>query len=395
MTEQRLRAVRASRRSVDGHRGVRSTLLMGVLIAGLAVPGTAALAADGSASPPARLTVGATLPLTGPGAPYGSTMKDGLQVALDEINASGGVSGTQLDLVALDSQAAAGPAVTGMNQLVNVNDAITIVTAFTTPPLAQLPGAEEAQVTLFNGGGNDPSLLGHDWLYNAVLMSDQEARAVMQWAYDELGARSIGIIFETDYTASALDAFRQAWKDVCATCPSTEVSIDNTATDTSPQIQRIMAANPDVIFSTTNGTILQLQLQQMAQLGVTQPILSTSAIFALPEEFASDLGPQLVGVRQPYAPEQAFLDGFAKLHPDQEPNLYTHNYYVIGHIIAQALQRAIEQGYGTDGAALKKALDELNLFTPEHGSTSQAEIVRAVDGQQQVVATVDAPPATK
>jgi ABC-type branched-subunit amino acid transport system substrate-binding protein len=268
------------------------------------------------------------------------------------------------------------------------------VSAFTAPPLAQLPGAERAQVTLFNGGGNDPSLLGHDWLYNAVLMSDQEARAVMQWAYDNLNARSIGIVFETDYTASALAAFRQAWKDVCATCPSTEVSVDNTATDTTIQIQKLRAAKPDVIFSTTNGTILQLQLKQMGQLGVTQPILSTSAIFALPEEFKGPVGKQLVGVRQIYKPEQAFLDGFQKLQPGQEPNLYTHNYYVIGQIIKQALERAIDQGYGVDGAAMKKALDELNLFTPTHGSTSQAEIVRAPNGQQEVVATVDALPST-
>jgi len=315
-------------------------------------------------------------------------MKDGLQVALNEINAAGGVKGIKLDLKALDDQADAGPAVTEFTQLVNVDNAITVVSAFTAPPLAQAPLAETAQVPLWNGGGNDPSLLGHAWLYNAVLMSDQEARAVLQWAYDSLSARSVGIIFETDYTASALDAFRQAWKDVCSSCPSTEVSIDNTATDTTPQIQKIMAANPDVIFSTTNGTVLQLQLKQMGQLGVKVPILSTSAIFALPEEFSGPMGSQLVGVRQPYKPESAFLEGFKAIQPSQEPNLYTHNYYVIGMMIKQGLERAIDQGYGVSGAALKKAIDELKLFTPTNGSTSQAEIVRGENGQQVVVATV-------
>jgi hypothetical protein len=67
---------------------------------------------------------------------------------------------------------------------------------------------------------------------------------------------------------------------------------------------------------------------------------------------------------------------------------------VIGQTIKQALERAIDKGYGIDGAAMKKALDELTVFTPTHGSTSQAEIVRAPNGQQEVVATVAAPPST-
>src|SRR5258705_8122337 len=125
------------------------------------------------------ITIGATLPMTGGGAAYGTSMSNGLQSAINVLNKGKTIPGVTFQLKVTDDQAQPGLAISQMIQLVNADKAVAVVSAFTTPPLAQLKPAEQYKVAVLNGGGNDPSLLGHDWLFNNILSSTQEAKAAL------------------------------------------------------------------------------------------------------------------------------------------------------------------------------------------------------------------------
>lgn len=343
---------------------------------------------------PSTIRLGATLPLTGPGAAYGTVMKNGLQLAVDEINRSGGVKGSKLQLIALDDQAQAGPAVSTAKQLINVNKVVAIASAFTVPPLAQLPLAERSKVPVFNGGGYDPSLLGHDLLYNNILTLGQEAKAGMQYAKDKLGARKLGLVVETDLTADGVDKVKGLWQEVSGTA-STNVTIDQTATNAGSQLDKVLAGNPDALYLATDGNISSLLYKQLAQRNVKIPIISSSASLAVPEATKSP-SLRLVFSRQAFKPGPAFEKAYnAKYH--EPPNIYFVNYFNIAYVVKQGLEHALANGGDANGEGLQKALGDVQgftgccgklSFTSEHGSTDPAEIVEIDAGKPKVLAAV-------
>ena len=70
--------------------------------------------------------IGVMESLTGPGETYGTTANNAKQMAVDEINAAGGINGRMLELVVEDSKCSAQDAITAYNKLTNV-DGIKII----------------------------------------------------------------------------------------------------------------------------------------------------------------------------------------------------------------------------------------------------------------------------
>ena len=100
------------------NNATRALLLSGILaVAPLAVP----------ASSP--ITIGALLPLTGPGSITGNLERDGIQFAVDQANAKGGIDGHVVQLLVLDHQAKPAQAVMDYRQLVDLDHTPAILSS--------------------------------------------------------------------------------------------------------------------------------------------------------------------------------------------------------------------------------------------------------------------------
>ncbi len=325
-------------------------------------------------------------------------MREGLQAALDAVNAEGGAGGTRLATVVLDSRAAAGPSVSGMRQLTSSDDAVAVVTAFTVPPLAQLPLAERGKVPLLNGGGNDPALAGHDWLFNDVLSVAQEERAVLDWVKQSRGVRRLGLIATTAYTEDGRKTLADVAEETLGTAP-TVVTMDETATDATSVIEKLLAEKPDAIFVSVSGTAADLVFKQLAQRGVDIPILTGSQIFAGSPALRGLLAAQFVAARQEYKPSAAFIRAMGA-SASRPPSLYAGTYYTLGLMLAAAVESLNRAGKAIDGENVQAALNDLGEiegccgpagFNADHASTSSAEVVTfSADGEPTVVETVPA-----
>jgi ABC-type branched-subunit amino acid transport system substrate-binding protein len=358
--------------------------------------GGQAAAAETAKKFPAKIIVGATLPLTGPGGAYGKIMQIGLQMGLDDAAAQGIIGDSTFQLEVRDDQAQAGQAVTQTRDLVN-SGAIAIVTAYTAPPLAQVPIAARAKVPVLNGGGNDPSLQGKDFLWSDVLMVDQEATAGMRYLHDTLGAKKVGILFETDYTPNALVGLRAAWKSISGSEPSSQ-SVDQTEATVGPQLEKLLAEKPDALYLAVDGNIATLAYKELAQRGVKLPLMSYSGGASVPEA-TNTPSLNLYYTTQSLTPTAQFEATAKKAGVDNITYLHK-TFYNIGQTIAQALKMANSQGLGADGAGIEAVLQKSPavsfpgccgdvVYTANHAASAKATIYQVIQGKAVAKAELD------
>lgn len=345
------------------------------------------------------VTIGATLPMTGGGAAYGNSMSKGLQAAVNVLNATKAVPGVTFQLKMTDDQAQPGLATSQATQLATVNHAVAIVSAFTTPPIAQLKTAARYQIAILNGGGNDPSLLNHDYLYNDILSSTQEEKAALQYAKDKLNVSSLGMLIEGDYTSAGIADMGKVGSEMFPG-KSTAVTVDVSTNDPTPYIQHALANHPSALYVGLPGALLDQTLKQLGSMGVKIPIITASQAFALNDLTKLPITPQLLVSRQSYTPTPAYSAAMKKYYPSFTTDIYTGTYYSLAFIIAKAVAIAKQHG-GISSEAVNKALQAIppvegccgkTAFTSQHGTTSSVQLVQFdAHGRQKVVASVPAP----
>ena len=117
------------------------------------------IACGGSEDQTAPYRIGVMESLTGAGETYGTVAWQSKQMALDEINAAGGVNGRMLEFVVEDSKCSAQDAITAYNKLTNV-DGIKIIlgTSCSGAMLGVAPIAEKDGVVLFSGLASSPDI---------------------------------------------------------------------------------------------------------------------------------------------------------------------------------------------------------------------------------------------
>ena len=360
--------------------------------------------AASTAALPAEVTIGATMDLTGPGAVYGAMMSHGMQVAVDEINAAGGVKGAvKLHLVVSDDVGQAGLAVTQMRDLVSKNGAIAIASMYSAPPLAQQSVGESLKVPVLNGGGGDPTLTGHPWLFNNVLTSDQLLAAVMSYLKDNKGVSKVAMIVSTDFSADGITRFQSLSKTVFGSDFTSFQTIDPTnVTDLTPQFQAILATNPDAIVVELSGAALEVAFKDLARLGWKGPIIGDVTTLSSPEATTGPLAAQnYIGTTSFAGVPAALVTEWKTKYPDQTPDYYGANYYNVIKFVAEAMAHGIDQGWGVSGDSLQKALDAGLTFSTgccgdfhfnsAHGAGSNVEIDTIANGKPTKIGELMAP----
>ena len=227
-------------------------------------------------SPDNPFVIGVMESITGPGETYGNVAVQAKQMAVDEINAAGGINGRELKLIVEDSKCAAQDAITAYNKLTDV-DGVKIIlgTSCSGAMLGAAPLAEADGVVLFSGLATNPDIANAgDYIFRTA-MSDQQVgidTGNVMWAD---GARTVSTITEaTDYAEgvrrTSVAQFEKLGGSVVA-----EERYASDITDFRSQLTKLTGANPDAIHIAsqsefTGGTIIK----QLRELGYDGPVYS-------------------------------------------------------------------------------------------------------------------------
>ena len=220
--------------------------------------------------------VGVMESLTGPGETYGTVSVQAKQMAVDEINAAGGINGRMLELIVEDSKCSAQDAITAYNKLTDV-DGVKIIlgTSCSGAMLGAAPLAEADGVILFSGLATNPDIAAAgDYIFRTA-MSDLQVGIDTANVILSDGHRNLATITETtDYAEGVrrvtADHFQELGGSIVA-----EERYASDVTDFRSQLTKIIAADPDAIHIASQsefagGTIVK----QVRELGYEGPLYS-------------------------------------------------------------------------------------------------------------------------
>ncbi len=283
-----------------GKRLVVISLLAVLALAVIACNGTG----GGEQSAPFR--IGVMESLTGAGETYGTVANQAKLMAVDEINAAGGINGRSLEFVIEDSQCNAKGAVTAYKRLTDVEDVkIILGTSCSSAMLGAAPLAEADGVILFSGLASNPDIANAgDYIFRTQISDIQVGIDTGNSLWAD-GIRNIATITEaTDYAEgvrrTTVAQFELRGGEVVA-----EGRYSSDVTDFRSQLAKLFDADPDALHLAPQsefaaGTIIK----QARELGYEGPIYAeTVSVGTTALEIAGDAATGMKAITADLDPE--------------------------------------------------------------------------------------------
>lgn len=231
--------------------------------------------------PQGPIKIGVVLPLTGGAAAYGIPLRRSGELAVQEVNAAGGIAGHQVEVIWQDGKCDPKDATAAAQKLINI-DGVKIIFggACSSETLAMAPIAEEAKVILMSPSATSPDVTTAGAFIFRTSPSDAHAGAIAaQYAYNKMDAVKAAVISENkDYAQGLRRVFKENFTKLGG-----EVVADETYNpgdnDFRTQILKIKNAKPDVIYIVPQdpppGLLIMKQLNAR---GVTAPKRLTAEV---------------------------------------------------------------------------------------------------------------------
>ena len=215
-------------------------------------------AGDADSSAPSgdgTITLGMIGPLTGSVAVYGTHIENGVKLAIEEINAAGGVTlsdgAHQLAVETKDDQGDATECVNAMNAL--ISDGIQLVvgsaTSGCTSAITSIANSEGV-VMITPSGTADSLTTAMDYVFRTCFRDSFQGELAAQYALDE-GYTKVGVVYcsADTYSAGLRDAFIAACGDRGLDVVAEESVATMTEVDYTNQFNKMVAAGAELVFT--------------------------------------------------------------------------------------------------------------------------------------------------
>ena len=214
--------------------------------------------------------------LTGVGESYGVPLSQSKLLAVEEINAAGGINGRMLEVIVEDSKCTANDAITAYRKLTDV-DGVRIILGSTcsSGTLGVAPLAEKEGVILLSPSATSPDIaFAGDYIFRTAINSLKVGADIGNTLWAD-GARTIGAITEsTDYVEGVRRTAVQQFEKLGGSVAGAE-SFSSDVTDFRSQLTKLISKNPDALLlgaqsEISGGTVVK----QARELGYDGPIYS-------------------------------------------------------------------------------------------------------------------------
>ena len=359
------------------------------------------LAALGTASAQSTIKIANIVELSGGGATAGTNFKNGVELAVKEINAAGGILGKKIETVTTDTQSNPGVA-KGLTQKAIDNDVFAIFgPVFSGSIMVSMAESRRAQVPNWTGGeAASITEQGNPYIFRT---SFTQATAMPKVAkYITTKSKSLAIIYvNNDFGKGGLDMIKKALAG-SGTAIAAEISTDSGQVDFSPAVLKAKNSNADAVFVYTNEEESARALRELRKQGWTKPVIGETTltgqkVIELAGEAANGAVAH-VGLTVD-APNPEMLKFKAKFYQDYK-YISDHN-GIKGYTGVYSLKAAIEKAGKLDRKAVAQAMKGLKIsaakypgiiadvtFDDKGDLDRESYIVEVKNGKQEVVAVV-------
>ena len=332
----------------------------------------------------ADIKLGVAEALSGGAAQYGVAIRNGFQLAADEINAAGGVQGNKLVLVIEDEQGKKEEAINVFKKLI-FQDNVLMVFGPTLSNSAQAadPIAQGAKTVVFGTSNTADGItsIGDHVFRNSVTEADVLPETI-KMAVKKAGIKKVAVLYGSDdvFTKSGYDNFKKALGDLKIPVTTTETFAKGDV-DFKAQLTKIKAGNPDAIVLSAllaEGAPIMVQARQ---LGLNMPFIGGNGMNSVKVfDLAKDKAEGLY-VGSPWSIEnqaeanRKFVVAYTTKYKSA-PDQFAAQAYDAMHILTEALKRVKLTGnLPADRAALHTALPNVKWT----GATGAFQFRRATD----------------
>ena len=311
---------------------------------------------------------------TGPGAAYGQAMKDGVDLAVEEINKDPNTK-VKIDLKTYDTKLNKSEAINAFKKCIEQDKVLAIEGPMTSGEMfAAGPIAQQSKVVAFGTGTTATGITDiGDYIFRNAIPGKLAIPVTLKKAHDKLGFKKVAVLYSNnnDQMVRENDIYQEELKKMGVEVVATETFADKD-TDFSAQLTKIQAANPDVIAVAGLYQEGALIVKKAREMGMTQPVIGNNG-FNSPA-YIQQAGDAANGtlVATPWNPErktdkaQNFRKAFVAKY-GHEPDQFAAQAYDAMYVIHQAVEQS---GTTTDRKKFRDALANIKNF---EGATGKFE----------------------
>jgi branched-chain amino acid transport system substrate-binding protein len=343
------------------------------------------------------------LPLTGPQAKFGEIEKNSYVIAMEEINAAGGINGKKVFLEFEDSQGKPEISRSIAEKLIDVKKQPVIFGEYSSScSKAIAPVAEERKIPymVVTGATDDITQQNYKYVFRMNPTNAYYATGMISFFREVVKPTSIAVLYESsDFgTSGAEDMIKQAEKFPMKVL--VKEKYEKGAVDFKPILSKVKAAKPDVIYMVSYVMDAALLMKQIKELRIDAKLFAGGAAgFAIPEFIGSAKdASEYVATATVWSPQVAypgakeFAERYKKLYKDY-PSYHGAEAYSALYIIKDVLTRAKSMAPDDIRVAMK-ATNMMTAFGPikfedREGYTNQnfidSLVMQVINGQHETI----------
>jgi len=315
--------------------------------------------------------IGAILPLTGDFGIAGNETKDGIELAIEQINNAGGINGNKVSVIYEDSRGLPAEGVSAIKKVI-FTDSISYVIddSISSVTLAMAPVAEENKVLLLSTGSTAPNISQAGQFIFRIWNSDAiEGQNVADYAVDSIGVRNASILYiNNDYGIGLKDIYTNEFRKKGGEIQLV-LSFNSGDTDFRTLLTKILKEKSQAIYLIAYPSDAKIIVQQAKELGYKNIWLgSVTMLDPTVIQTISDAGyraylpvPVFPDAKQDRTVEkfqEAFKNKFNK-----EPSILAR----VGYDAAMLFREAAVLGKGTSSENLVEGLNKIINFPGTSG----------------------------
>ena len=338
------------------------------------------------------ITIGGVAPLSGQYTEYGLECKKGIDLAVKEINAAGGINGKTVKFICEDDEGDPAKSVNAYKKLTTQDKVRMVIGSLTSGATisitqqAQANGvvqiAPAATALAVTDAGN--------YIFRACFTDPFQGRIGGKFSAVNLGAKTAAVLYDigNDYSVGLMENFVSEFTAQGGSVVSIE-SYSTNDKDFNAQLTKIKSMNPEVVYLPDYYATVSLIAKQLRAQGIDVPIVGADGWDGLVGLLAGESGDEVVNgyYSNHYASDstnpavQKFVQSF-KAEYNVAPNAFA----ALGYDSMCMLKDAIVAAGSSDAAAVRDALEKTNgdyvtghiTFDEKHNPVKSAVMIKLV-----------------
>jgi ABC-type branched-chain amino acid transport systems, periplasmic component len=334
------------------------------------------------------IKIGGIYPLSGNVAVYGTEAKNGVEMAVAEINAAGGINGKQVELIAEDDEGNPEKTVNAYKKLTTKDDVKFIIGSLTSGCTQAITSLAQSQKVLIVAPAATMASItdAGNYIFRTCFIDPFQGTVGAKFASTGLNAKKAAVLYDAgnDYSVGLFDNFKAGFEAAGGKVVAAE-SYNTGDKDFNAQLTKIKTANPDVVYLPDYYATVALIAKQLRAQGIKSPIVGADGWGGIVDNAGDEV---LNGYYSDHyaadSTDQKVVDFVGKYKAKY--NATPTSFAALGYDAMYIIKDAITAAKSTDSEAVRAAVEKTNgayvtgnlTFDAKRNPTKSAVILEIV-----------------